>query len=1060
MHHAEKSAQLRQVTQFARLSDQDIESLSSSAVLTELAATEGLLNEGEQGSDAFVLLSGALQVFKQGTLGNPIVLARLEPVRLFGEQSSFARNDNRRTASVLALENSRVLRLEGATFQKIMHKNLNLQSEIIRQGNIQEETNRFLTSPLVSAIADQDILALCERLERPAHSTVFEQGDEGDDIFLVVSGQVNITRQVGQTFKKIGQINSGYSFGETAGDQGGLRSASAITETDTTLLKIPRGLFTSVLDENPDLANFMGGLSRVYEISGEVMSTHSVRRTPGQLLFNSTFHLPSGELALGTLDPNLNTYQVRFASETQNLKILEFESAAFTVKLGLGPEHTIRLIDVDGSWDDLPRAQQYLIDQHVLSPWRQELFLGRGQLYLKVNEPASAMSDIVCSCLQLSLQDIINAPPVAEGLPAGAGSVCGGCAGKVSTLMGEDIWSLAEVSVEDDAHPLYRTIRLKPIFADVKPHVPGQHISLQCLIGNVFVERCYTLTSLSADDYEIIVKKEVLGQMSQRFFASNLQEQVIRVSEPRGQFIWDKHSQKKILNLVAGIGVTPAIAMAREVAAHNSSLYDVNIHLSLSHDDQLPFVQELGNLSEKHTNIALQTRITKLEGRLDKPAISALVDEGPWDAIFLCGPEAYLNTTKNYLLELGVTERCIHIEIFHQAGGNLSPTTQAPKTCPVDRHLNTRSLNADQDHSMLDEAEAFLYQVYSELNMTELFEPRWKEVQTLISETGHYEHTYEELAYGAKLCWRNSARCVGRQFWRGLDVRDCRTITKPSAMAEALVKHIDAATNGGNLRPTMTVFAPDRPGKKGPRIWNNQLIRYAGYDLDGLILGDPANVELTQIALREGWVPPTIQTQFDILPLVIEAPGHDVYLQSLPPEVCLEIPITHPEYLWFEALGLKWYALPAVSDVEMRLGGIQYGALPFNGWYMETEIAARNFTDRDRYDLTQSIALKMGLDLSSERSLWKDRAQLELNRAVLHSFDQLNVTIMDHHEASDSFMRFVSEESDQGRDIWAKWSWVVPPTGGSLTKVFHHEWEDKTLLPNFFYREKPWLNSN
>ena len=116
MHYAEKSAQLRQVTQFARLSDQDIESLSSSAVLTELAATEGLLNEGEQGSDAFVLLSGALQVFKQGTLGNPIVLARLEPVRLFGEQSSFARNDNRRTASVLALENSRVLRLEGATF--------------------------------------------------------------------------------------------------------------------------------------------------------------------------------------------------------------------------------------------------------------------------------------------------------------------------------------------------------------------------------------------------------------------------------------------------------------------------------------------------------------------------------------------------------------------------------------------------------------------------------------------------------------------------------------------------------------------------------------------------------------------------------------------------------------------------------------------------------------------------------------------------------------------------------------------------------------------------------
>jgi nitric-oxide synthase len=108
---------------------------------------------------------------------------------------------------------------------------------------------------------------------------------------------------------------------------------------------------------------------------------------------------------------------------------------------------------------------------------------------------------------------------------------------------------------------------------------------------------------------------------------------------------------------------------------------------------------------------------------------------------------------------------------------------------------------------------------------------------------------------------------------------------------------------------------------------------------------------------------------------------------------------------------LKWYALPAVSDVEMRLGGVLYGALPFNGWYMETEIGARNFTDRDRYDLTHAIAVKMGLDTSRERTLWKDRAQLELNRAVLYSFDINNVTIMDHHEASDSFMRFVTEET-------------------------------------------------
>lgn len=1058
MNHVEKAAQLRQVSQFARLSDQDIQLLSDSAILTLLDDQATLLQEGDQGTDAFVLLSGALQVFQAGPTGNPVVLARLEPVRLFGEQSSLMRNQNRRTASVLALEPSQVLSINADAFGRVMRKNLDLQSEVSRTGHFQEDTNRFLTSPLVAAIANQDVLAACERLELSANTQIFEQGDIGDEVFLVVSGQVNIIRQVGQTFKKIGHIKSGYSFGEIAGDRDGRRSASATTDTESSLLKIPRVLFASMLAGDQDLADFIGALSSIYQISDNVMSTQSVYKAEGRSLFNSTFHLPAGQLAVGTLDPVMGTYQVQFASETEVLTFLNFETEALAIKLGLGKAQTIRHIDVTGSWDDLPKAQQYLIEQHTLSPWRKELFVERGQLYLDVTEPATAMRDIVCNCLQLSLQDIVDAPPAEEGLPGGAGSVCGGCAGKVSALMGEDIWSLATVSIEDATHPLYRTIRLRPIFSEIKHHAPGQHISLQCLIGNVFVERCYTLTSISSDNYyEIIVKKESMGQMSQRFFASNLHDQVMRVSEPRGSFIWERATQPKVLNLVAGIGVTPALAMARAIAAHNQDGQQVKIHLSVSKDDQQPFIRQMSDLATEHSAISLQTRLTQVEGRLDKPTVLALLEETSWDAIFLCGPELFLDSTKRDLIDLGVAKERIYTEIFHQAGGQLTPTAKPAATCPVKSNAGA-ALNADQEHSLMDQAEAFLHQVYSELDMHALFDSRWREVKADINATGYYEHTFEELAYGAKLCWRNSARCVGRQFWRGLDVRDCRKLAQPGDMAEALIDHMDAATNGGNLRPTMTVFAPDKPGEKGPRIWNSQLIRYAGYDFDGQIMGDPANTEFTKIVLERGWQPSSTPTQFDILPLVVEAPGHDLYLRDIPADVCLEIPITHPEYLWFQALDLKWYALPAVSDVEMSLGGIKYGALPFNGWYMETEIGARNFTDRDRYDLTQSIATKMGLDTSSERSLWKDRAQLELNRAVLHSFDLHNVTIMDHHEASDSFLRFVSEETDHQRDVWAKWSWVVPPTGGSLTKVFHHEWEDKTLLPNFFYREKPWLS--
>lgn len=54
---------------------------------------------------------------------------------------------------------------------------------------------------------------------------------------------------------------------------------------------------------------------------------------------------------------------------------------------------------------------------------------------------------------------------------------------------------------------------------------------------------------------------------------------------------------------------------------------------------------------------------------------------------------------------------------------------------------------------------------------------------------------------------------------------------------------------------------------------------------------------------------------------------------------------------WFEEMGLRWYALPAVSNMLLEIGGLQFPAAPFNGWYMGTEIGTRNLCDRHRYNL-------------------------------------------------------------------------------------------------------------
>ena len=99
---------------------------------------------------------------------------------------------------------------------------------------------------------------------------------------------------------------------------------------------------------------------------------------------------------------------------------------------------------------------------------------------------------------------------------------------------------------------------------------------------------------------------------------------------------------------------------------------------------------------------------------------------------------------------------------------------------------------------------------------------------------------------------------------------------------------------------------------------------------------------------------------FDVLPLAIETPGEGVRLYELPERAVLEVPLAHPEYGWFAELGLRWHAVPAISNMRLTIGGVHYPLAPFNGWYMGTEIGARNLADADRYDMLPIVAAADG----------------------------------------------------------------------------------------------------
>lgn len=357
--------------------------------------------------------------------------------------------------------------------------------------------------------------------------------------------------------------------------------------------------------------------------------------------------------------------------------------------------------------------------------------------------------------------------------------------------------------------------------------------------------------------------------------------------------------------------------------------------------------------------------------------------------------------------------------------------------------------------NIIRDAEEFIRSCYNELGKNEMEQKlRLEQIKKDLLSQGYYEHTTEELQFGAKIAWRNSNRCIGRLFWNNLDVIDRRNLRTEDEIYEALLEHIRKATNNGRISPTITIFPQESTFQK-VRIWNHQLIRYAGYNTKQGVIGDSDSLAFTEVCIKLGWKPKF--GQFDVLPLVIQINERSPRLYEIPAELLLEVPIKHPNFKWFDDLKLRWYSVPIISNMNLEVGGINYRASPFNGWYMGTEIGARNLADEYRYNVLPRIGSLMGLNTQSNSMLWKDRALLELNIAVLHSYKSARVSIVDHHTAAQQFNKFEEIESGLSRPVTGNWPWLIPPLSPATTHIFHKPYKNEIKKPNYFHQKPPYI---
>jgi CRP-like cAMP-binding protein len=101
-----------------------------------------------------------------------------------------------------------------------------------------------------------EIIPLTSTIEFKGGNHIFKEGDAGDALYLVLSGEVRISKNIhGVGEEALAFLKDGSYFGEMSlvGDES-VRSASAIAGSTTLLAKLERKDFIELLDREKEIA--------------------------------------------------------------------------------------------------------------------------------------------------------------------------------------------------------------------------------------------------------------------------------------------------------------------------------------------------------------------------------------------------------------------------------------------------------------------------------------------------------------------------------------------------------------------------------------------------------------------------------------------------------------------------------------------------------------------------------------------------------------------------------------------------------------------------------------
>ncbi|QOT80465.1 pyridoxamine 5'-phosphate oxidase family protein [Cupriavidus basilensis] len=267
-------------------------------------------------------------------------------------------------------------------------------------------------------------------------------------------------------------------------------------------------------------------------------------------------------------------------------------------------------------------------------------------------------------------------------------------------------WRPLRVARIVDESSVIRSFHLEPADgAGRVAHLAGQFLPIRVtLAGHAQpVMRTYTLSVSPADDvYRISVKRD--GTVSRHLHDNVKVGDLIEARAPSGHFTIDTAERRPAVLLAAGIGVTPMLAMLRQIVYEGLRKRRVRptwfFHSARTAAERA-FSKELATLTESAGGAVELVRLLSdpkdatrgkdydVSGRIDIDLLRARLPLDDYD-FYLCGPTAFMQSLYDGLRALNIADSRIHAEAFGASSlvrsrdaGRPAPPTARPALQPV-----------------------------------------------------------------------------------------------------------------------------------------------------------------------------------------------------------------------------------------------------------------------------------------------------------------------------------------------------------------------------------------